>query len=171
MTSFPDDPFNRNWEQFTDSNPIVSSRSTMDTSEFWNIPPSKVFHKALTTSRGQQLQLLWPSVSLPNASYYIALYFQDNRTPSPYSWRVFTVAINGQDFYRDLNVTAEGVAVVSKNWPLSGHTKITMTPADGSPVGPVITAGEAFQIVHVGRKTHNIDGILLAPNIRLSLRV
>lgn len=81
------------------------------------------------------------------------------------------MAINGKDFYRELNVTAEGVAVVSKNWPLTGHTKITMTPADGSPVGPIITAGEAFQIVHVGRKTHNIDGTSLAPNIRSSIRV
>lgn len=103
-------------------------------------------------------------MALPGtASYYISLYFQDNRTPSPYSWRVFNVSLNGRNFYTDLNVTTNGVTVYATQWPLSGQTEIVMTPADGIPVGPVINAGEIFQILPLGGRTLARDGCLLKP--------
>ncbi|KAL5541094.1 hypothetical protein UlMin_043380 [Ulmus minor] len=154
---FPEDKFNRIWQPFKDLNPVVTTHSNITPSDFWNVPPEKAFNSAVTTSRGKTLQIQWPPMSLPSAKYYVALYFQDNRTPSPYSWRVFDVSLNGQIFYTGLNVTTRGVTVYSSVWPLSGQTQIALTPANGIPVGPVINAGEVLQILPLGRKTLTRD--------------
>lgn len=157
IISFPDDQYNRFWQPFSDENPIVNSHSNVTSSDFWNVPPSKVFFTAITTSRGKTLNLQWPPVSLPRANYYIALYFQDNRTPSPFSWRVFNVTVNGENFYTGLNVTASGMTVYAAQWALSGLLEITMTPEIGSPVGPLINAAEILQIVPLGGRTLTRD--------------
>lgn len=100
----------------------------------------------------------WPKFMLPKTYYYIALYFQDNRTPSPYSWRVFDVLVNGVMFFKNLNVTTSGVTVYSTAWPLEGNTTITMAPAINSPVGPIIAAGELFQLLPLAGITLTRDG-------------
>lgn len=158
-TSFPDDPYNRLWQPFMDDNPVVESHANITPSDFWNKPPEKVFHKGITTSRGKTLRLLWPAASLPSSNYYIALYFQDNRSPSPYSWRAFNVSINGMNFFTNLNVTTDGLMVYGTEWPLSGQTEIVMTPGTNVPVGPVINAGEIFQMLPKGGRTLVRDGI------------
>lgn len=141
-----------------DANPVVDSQTNVTSFEFWNLPPAMAFLNALTTSRGKNLTIQWPAVALPNASYYLALYFQDNRSPSPFSWRVFDVLVNGKTFYSGLNVSTGGVVVVGDNWPLSGLTEIKLTPAVGSPVGPVINAGELSMVVPLGGRTLTRDG-------------
>ncbi|KAJ0984537.1 hypothetical protein J5N97_002893 [Dioscorea zingiberensis] len=161
MISYPDDQFNRYWESFTDENPVVGSHLDVSASEFWNIPPEKAFRRGLTTSRGKKLTVKWPPVQLPDANYYIALYFQDNRTPSPFSWRIFDIKINGKNFYTRLNVSVTGVMVYGAHWPLSGQTMITLTPDENSTVGPVINAGEILQIVPLGGRTHTRDVIVM----------
>ncbi|KAF6165780.1 hypothetical protein GIB67_012677 [Kingdonia uniflora] len=157
LVSFPDDPFNRYWQPFVDNNPVVSSKSPIIASNFWNLPPLKVFKTALTTSRGKTLSVKWPTFPLLDSNYYIALYFQDNRTPSPFSWRVFNVFVNGKNFYKSLNVSTIGETVFATGWPLSGMTEITMVPQVGDPVGPVISAGEIFQIMPLGGRTLTRD--------------
>ncbi|XP_061350976.1 probable LRR receptor-like serine/threonine-protein kinase At1g51810 [Gastrolobium bilobum] len=161
IISFPDDKFNRMWQPFKDQNPVVESHSNVTSSDFWNHPPAKAFSYGITTSRGKTLEIKWPPVSLPSTYYYISLYFQDNRNPSPYSWRVFDVSINGHTFYSSLNATAKGVTVYAAQWPLSGQSKITMTPAGGAPVGPVINAGEVYQILPLGGRTQTRDVIAI----------
>ncbi|XP_057964812.1 probable LRR receptor-like serine/threonine-protein kinase At1g67720 [Malania oleifera] len=157
MISFPDDQYNRFWQPFNDDNPTVTSHSNVTSTDFWNIPPLAAFETGITTSRGKALEIQWPPGSLPAGDYYVSLYFQDNRTPSPYSWRVFDVSINGENFYGDLNVSTDGVNVYSTQWPLSGATKITMTPNSEVPVGPVINAGEVLQILPLGGRTLTRD--------------
>ncbi|KAL7118963.1 hypothetical protein ACP275_02G033700 [Erythranthe tilingii] len=161
IISFPDDNFNRYWQPFKDENPFVSSQSSVSPRTFWNIPPQKAFSSALTTSRGKNLVLNWPPFLLPDGLYYVALYFQDNRNPSPYSWRVFDVYINGVKFYENLNVTDSGLSVVGAEWPLSGKTEITLIPNSGTPVGPLINAGELFQILSSGGKTVTRDVVAM----------
>ncbi|KAI4295647.1 hypothetical protein L6164_035669 [Bauhinia variegata] len=161
IISFPDDKFNRMWLPFKDQNPVVVSQSNVTSSDFWNLPPVKAFGAGITTSRGKTLEIQWPPVSLPQTMYYIALYFHDHRSPSPYSWRVFDVAINGQNFYSKLNATANGVTVYSPQWPLSGQTKITLTPDVEAPVGPVISAGEIFQIMPLAGRTMPRDVVAM----------
>ncbi|XP_024028932.1 probable LRR receptor-like serine/threonine-protein kinase At1g67720 [Morus notabilis] len=158
---FPDDKFNRIWQPYKDLNPIVTSHSDVNPSNFWNDPPAKAFNNGITTSRGKTLQIQWPLMSLPSADYYIALYFQDNRTPSPYSWRVFNVSVNGNNFYANLNVTTNGITVYSSLWPLFGQTEIALTPAEGMPVGPVINAGEVLQILPLGGRTLTRDAVAM----------
>ncbi|KAI3809843.1 hypothetical protein L1987_19444 [Smallanthus sonchifolius] len=121
-----DDPFNRYWQPFIDGNPMVEAHANVTSSEFWNRPPAKVFFSGSTTSRGKNLTIHWPPFALPTNRYYVALYFQDNRSTSPYSWRVFTVLIDGETFYQDLNATTKGVTVYGTEWPLSGNTEITL---------------------------------------------
>lgn len=158
--SYPDDNYNRFWQPFKDENPFVSSQSNVTPSTFWNIPPKKAFSSALTTSKGKNLTLNWPPFPLPTGLYYIALYLQDNRSPSAYSWRVLDIYVNGQKFYQNINVTDTGLSVVGTEWPLEGKTEISMVPAADSPVGPLINAGEVFQILPFGRRTVTRDGIL-----------
>lgn len=146
------------WQQFKDSNPTVKCQSNATPSDFWNMPPSKALSSAITTSRGKNLQIQWPPTSLPRSNYHVSLYFQDNRTPSPYSWRVFNILLNGDNFYTKLNVTTRAVNVFAAQWPLSGQTQITLVPDDGAPVGPIINAAEMFQLLPLGGRTNDTDG-------------
>ncbi|CAI9104339.1 OLC1v1002987C2 [Oldenlandia corymbosa var. corymbosa] len=157
VISFPDDKYDRHWYPFLDKHPEVLSHSNVSASEFWNNPPQKVFQSAITASRGQSLQVMWPPFPLPKRPYYIALYFQDTRTPSPYSWRVFDIDINGETFYGGLNVTSSGVMLHGDLWPISGQTKITLTPRSDVPVGPLINAAEILQLVAIQEKTAFAD--------------
>ncbi|PQM33599.1 putative LRR receptor-like serine/threonine-protein kinase [Prunus yedoensis var. nudiflora] len=157
IIGFPDDKFNRLWQPYKDQNPVVNSKHNVTPSDFWNIPPAKIFQNSFTASRGKPLQIKWPAGSLPSASYYIALYFQDNRNPSPLSWRVFNVSVNDKNFYANVNVSTRGLTVYAPQWPLSGQTQIVLTPGQGIPVGPVISAGEIMQILPLGGVTINRD--------------
>ncbi|MDX7384640.1 hypothetical protein, partial [Enterobacter hormaechei] len=58
----------------------------------------------------------------------------------------------------NLNVTTDGVTVYSTTWPLEGETKITLIPPNNSPVGPVIAAGELFQLLPLAGLTLTRDG-------------
>ncbi|XVE66841.1 hypothetical protein DITRI_Ditri08aG0112100 [Diplodiscus trichospermus] len=156
IISFPDDPQYRLWQPFKDNNTVVSSQSVVSTSEFWNKPPAKAFLTAIT-SPGKILEVQWPPVPLPSSKYHISLYFQDNRKPNTNTWRVFSVAVNGKTFYSNLNVSTDGVAVYSPEWPLSGQTQITMIPDAKSPDGPLINAGEIYQILPLGGRTLTRD--------------
>lgn len=158
LTSYPDDQFNRYWEAYKDENSLATSQSNTTTADFWNLPPGAVFSTGLTTSRVENLTVQWPSVPLPPSNYYIALYFQDNRIPSLISSRVFDVLINGEMFYKGLNVSTEGTMVYSANWPLSGLTGITLVPGVNSSIGPIINAAELLMVVPLGRRTHPRDG-------------
>ncbi|KAL6270397.1 hypothetical protein ACE6H2_027308 [Prunus campanulata] len=157
IIGFPDDKFNRLWQPYKDQNPVVTSKHNVTPSDFWNIPPAKIFQNSVTASRGKPLQIKWPAGSLPSASYYIALYFQDNRNPSPLSWRVFNVSVNDKNFFANVNVSTRGLTVYAPQWPLSGQTQIVLTPGQGVPVGPVISAGEIMQILPLGGVTINRD--------------
>ncbi|KAG2643861.1 hypothetical protein PVAP13_2KG351900 [Panicum virgatum] len=160
VVGYPDDRFNRYWEPYGDGSiPVVESQASAATEAFWNKPPEAVFRQGLTASRGKSLYLQWPAAPLPAASYYLALYFQDNRAPSALSWRVFDVAVNGQLFFAGLNVSTAGSMVYGAAWPLSGQTRITLTPSPGSPVGPVINAAELMMVVPLGGRTHPRDVI------------
>ncbi|KAL6209756.1 hypothetical protein ACLB2K_020695 [Fragaria x ananassa] len=157
VVGFPDDKFNRLWQPFKDNNPVSTNKANVTPSDFWNVPPAKLFETSVTTSRGKELQIQWPPVLLPSAAYYIALYFQDNRNPSPFSWRVFNASVNGMPFSSNVNVTTKGLTVYAAKWPLSGNTEIVLTPGAGMPVGPVISAAEIMQIFPLGLETLNRD--------------
>ncbi|OEL15457.1 putative leucine-rich repeat receptor-like serine/threonine-protein kinase [Dichanthelium oligosanthes] len=161
ISSYPDDQYNRYWAPFADSNPAVESHSPISPGDFWNQPPAKALKSGVTTSRGKKLTVRWPTAELPAATYYVALYFQDSRTASPYSWRVFDVAVNGKEFFRGLNASAAGVMVYSNMMQLSGKMEIVLTPNETSPVGPLINAGEIYQIVPLGGKTATRDVVAM----------
>ena len=163
-TSYPDDKYNRLWQPFSDKkHQTVTSQSSVNPSDFWNIPPAKAFVEGFTVTKGKALELKWPPFPLPATRYYIALYFQDDRSPSPLSWRAFGASINGATFSRKLNVSTNGVMVYSGQWPLSGQTTITLTTAKGSPMGAVINAGEVFQVIPIGGATNISDGNVHVP--------
>ncbi|XP_013587231.1 PREDICTED: putative leucine-rich repeat receptor-like serine/threonine-protein kinase At2g14440 [Brassica oleracea var. oleracea] len=158
MISYPDDQYNRLWQPFSDKkHQTVTSQSSVNPLDFWNIPPAKAFMEGFTVTKGKALELQWPPFPLPATKYYIALYFQDDRSPSPLSWRAFGASINGATFSRKLNVSTNGVMVYSGQWPLSGQTTITLTTAKGSPMGAVINAGEVFQVIPIGGATNISD--------------
>ncbi|XP_058077668.1 probable LRR receptor-like serine/threonine-protein kinase At5g59680 [Magnolia sinica] len=158
---FPDDQFDRFWRPFTDSNTAITSPGNASASGIWNLPPSKVFDTALTTDQVKPMELQWPPVSLPNSNYSIALYFADNRGNLSADSTVFNVSINGIEFYHNLKPTPSGVAVFVTQWPLSGLTKLVLTPAAGSNLGPLISAGEVFGILVLGGRTVTRDIIAL----------
>uniref|UniRef100_A0A0E0G2D6 Malectin-like domain-containing protein n=1 Tax=Oryza nivara TaxID=4536 RepID=A0A0E0G2D6_ORYNI len=185
IVSYPDDQYNRYWAPFTDANPTVESHSAITPEEFWNVPPAKALRAGVTTSRGKKLSVQWPPVELPAATYYVALYFQDSRTASPYSWRVFDVAVNGKEFFRELNASAAGVMVYSTMMPLSGKMEIVLTPNETSPelarsiknpppdwagdpclprqnswTGVICSEGSPVRVVSLDLKNHGLSGSL-----------
>ncbi|KAJ0011311.1 hypothetical protein Pint_34416 [Pistacia integerrima] len=160
MIGFPDDKFDRLWHPFEDNNHIVDSHHNVSSEDFWNMPPLKAFTSSITTSLPRKsLEIMWPPVSLPSSKYYIALYFQDDRSPGPHSWRVFDVVVNGEAFYKGLTVTTKGVTVYGCEQPLFGQTNITLIPKGD--VGPVISAGEILQVLPLGGITLPADVVAL----------
>jgi hypothetical protein len=152
---YPDDRFDRIWEPFGQNNSTKANTENVSVSGFWNLPPSKVFKTHLGSDQLESLELRWPITSLPSSNYYIALYFADNTAGS----RVFNISVNGIHYYRDLNAIPSGVVVFANQWPLSGPTTITLTPSGSSSLGPVINAGEVFNVLPLGGRTSTRDGI------------
>lgn len=160
MIRYPDDQFDRFWEPLGGNSPTVTGIRNLSVSGFWNRPPSKVFETVLTSGVSEPLELPWPPSSLPNSSYYIALYFADHNSSSDSS-RVLNISINSVTYYQDLSVSPAGVAVFASRWPLFGATKITLTPASGSNLIPLINAGEVYNVLSLGGRTHTRDVIAL----------
>lgn len=105
------------------------------------------------------MELLWPPYPLPNATYYVALYFANDQ--DSFSGRAFDISLNGVLFYRKLNVTAAGVMVFANQWPLSGITNVTLARGAGSSIAPLINAGEIFRVMPLGGRTHTRDGMVV----------
>lgn len=158
LTSYPDDPYNRFWQPYMDFNNVEKNHVNVTPSDFWNNPPAKVFQEAVAGVLGNTLTIKWTTFSLPSNYYYIALYFQDTRTQAPLNWRVFNVSVNGETFYANLNVTTKGVSVYGSEWPVHGTIELSMTPRSDMLVGPVINAGEIFQILPLKGRTLTRDG-------------
>lgn len=156
---YPDDQFDRFWEPYEENVFVVASNKTPPVSGFWNIPPSKVFERALSTAQLEPLELRWPPFSLPNSTYYIALYFADNSDSIASSTRMLDIHINDIRYYGHLNVTSEGAVVFATRWPLHGPTKITLSTASNSNISPLINAGEIFDVLRLGGRTHTRDGM------------
>lgn len=155
---YPDDEFDRFWAPFGRENP--TSNRNVSVSGFWNLPPLKIFETELTSGQSKPLDLDWPPLSLPNSTYYISLYFAHNsNSSSTESSRVFNISINGITYYSNLNVTPAGLAVFATQWPLSGPTRLTLTPSVDSKFAPSINGGEVFEVLPLGGKTLTRDGI------------
>lgn len=153
---YPDDQFDRIWEPFGQSNSTKANTENVSVSGFWNLPPSKVFETHLGSDQLESLELRWPTASLPSSKYYIALYFADYTAGS----RIFNISVNGVHYY-DLNAIESGVVVFANQWPLSGPTTITLTPSASSSLGPLINAGEVFNVLSLGGRTSTRDVIAL----------
>nr|KJB32383.1 hypothetical protein B456_005G238300 [Gossypium raimondii] len=152
--SFPEDPYYRLWQPFKDdSTDVVSSQSSITTSEFWNKPPAKAFATAITMSTTKKLDVQWPPGLLPSTRYHVSLYFRDDRNSKTNTWRVFSILVNGKTFYSNLNVTTDGVTVYAPNWPLSGKTLISLIPDTKSSIAPLINAGEIYQLMPLSGRT------------------
>lgn len=158
---YPDDLFDRFWEPFGENNSTISRGRDVSISGFWNLPPLTIFQRELTTTQLGPMEVQWPPMSLPSSTYYIALYFADDQDSSSGNSRVFNISINDVTYYHDLNVNPEGSVVFANQWPLTGLTKITMAPATGSKNGPLINAGEVFDVLLLGGRTHTRDVIAL----------
>ncbi|KHN15789.1 Putative leucine-rich repeat receptor-like serine/threonine-protein kinase [Glycine soja] len=165
---YPDDLFDRVWEPFGQSNSTQASTDNVSVSGFWNLPPAKIFETRIGSDQLETLQLRWPTASLPSSNskyYYIALYFADDTAGS----RIFNISVNGITYYHNLNVIPSGVVVFASQWPLSGPTTITLTPAASSSLGPLINAGEVFDVLPLGGRTLTRDVIALE-KVKQSLR-
>lgn len=155
----PDDQFDRLWQPFGPHQAALQVPN-VSVSGFWNRPPAKIFETRLTVNAGPMV-LQWPDGPLPSSTYYIALYFAEDRVQS--SGRAFSISINNVPYIRNLNVTSSGVAVFATQWPLAGLTSIKFTPVDGSDASPLINGGEIFNVLPIGRRTHVRDGMYLKP--------
>lgn len=160
FTRYPDDQFDRFWEPYGESDPTISTNRNVSVSGIWNLPPSKVFETELTTGQSNPLELKWPPVPLPNLTYYIALYFAEDRDSEVTGSRLLNISINGVTYYKNLSVTSVGSAVFATWWPLYGVTTVTLAPATGSSFGPLINAGEVFNVMALGGRTLTRDGMV-----------
>ncbi|XP_021717350.1 putative leucine-rich repeat receptor-like serine/threonine-protein kinase At2g14440 [Chenopodium quinoa] len=152
----PDDRFDRFWEPFG-PHQAAARAPNVSVSGFWNLPPAKIFETHLTVSAGP-MDLQWPALPLPSSTYYIALYFADDRASSR---RAFDISINNVPYVRNLSVTPSGVAVFATKWPLDGLTRLRFTPVDGSDASPLINGGEIFDVLSLGNRTLVHDVIML----------
>nr|AMM42983.1 LRR-RLK [Vernicia montana] len=154
---YPDDRFDRFWEPFGVKEPSISKNKNLSVSGIWNLPPAKVFETELTTDQFGPLELKWPPGPLKNNMYYIALYLADGRNSSTGTSRMLNISINGIIYFKNFTVTQAGAAVFATQWPLGGVTTVTLTPAAGSSISPVINAGEVFEVTVIGGRTLTRD--------------
>ncbi|KAJ0700201.1 putative non-specific serine/threonine protein kinase [Helianthus annuus] len=154
MISYPDDQFDRYWEPYGENTPTVSKGANVSIDGFWNLPPRKVFQTQWTVNQPRSMEIPWPLEPLRSSVYYIALYFAEDTVASS---RTFNITINNVTFYDNLRVPPTGVALFANRWPLSGLTKIVLTPASGSTLGPLINGGEILEVIPVGGRTHTRD--------------
>ncbi|XVE66033.1 hypothetical protein DITRI_Ditri08aG0049000 [Diplodiscus trichospermus] len=156
IISYPDDQFDRYWKPYEENVSVIASNKTPPVTGFWNMPPSKVFERAFSTAQLEPLEFRWPPLSLPNSTYYIALYFADNSDSMLPSSRVLNIHINDVRYCLNLNVTSEGAAVFATRWPLRGRTKLTLSSAVNSN-SPLINGGEIFDVLRLGGRTLTRD--------------
>ncbi|KAM7256225.1 hypothetical protein ACFE04_011966 [Oxalis oulophora] len=156
IVRYPDDEFDRFWEPFQKTS-LPAKKNDVLVSGLWNHPPSKIFDTVMQSKKSEPMEFHWPPTSLPSSNYYIALYFANDQSSS----RVLSVSVNGITYFKKLNVTKDGAAVFTTQWPLSGATNITVTPVSGWNSVPSINGGEIFQVLPVGNKTHTGDVIAL----------
>lgn len=142
------------------SNVTQAGSSNVSVSGFWNLPPLKIFQTHMGSDKLKSLELRWPPKSLQSSKFYISLYFASNKKSSfsGSGSRILNIGVNGISYYHGLNVTSDGVVVFARQWPLSGPTTITLTPTANSSLGPVINAGEIFDLVPLGGRTVTRDG-------------
>ncbi|GFZ14126.1 leucine-rich repeat (LRR) family protein [Actinidia rufa] len=111
---------------YTNSDPFINGvgarafgRFAVQFDRFWNlcfefwllgtVLGTKDRSFGLTTAQPGPLNVYWPPASLPNSTYYIALYFADDRDSSSGNSSALTISINDVIYYRDLIVTPAGV--------------------------------------------------------------
>ncbi|KAL1342695.1 hypothetical protein HN51_029208 [Arachis hypogaea] len=162
---YPDDQFDRIWEPYAQGNSTKANTDNVSVSGFWNLPPLKIFETHIGSDQLESLELRWPPASLPSSKYYVALYFADDAAGS----RIFNISVNDITYFRDLNAISSGVVVFANQWPLSGPTTVTLTPTANSSLGPLINAGEVFEVLSLGERTLTRDVIALE-RIKKSLR-
>lgn len=154
---YPADPYDRFWIPFQDSHQNISI-TNISVSGFWNIPPRAVLETALVTNKLESMEIQWPQQSLEDSSYYIALYFNNIDSVAPPRARIFNISFNGIPFFSGLNVSGYSAwSVFSPNWTLQGLTKFSLDPVFGSISGPLINAGEVFQLFSLGGRTLTRD--------------
>lgn len=151
---YPTDGYDRLWLPFKDSNQNIST-TNISVPGLWNLPPNAVFETALVTNKVESMEIQWPQAqSLENSTYYISLYFLDIDHAVPPRPRIFNVSFNGITFYSDLNISDYAAwAVFSTDWTMQGLTKLSLDPVSGSSAGPLINAGEMFQLFTLGGRT------------------
>lgn len=161
VSRYPSDPYDRFWMPFQDSHQNISN-TNISVTGFWNIPPRAVLETALVTNKLESMQIQWPLRKLESSIYYIALYFNniDNSVPPPA--RIFNISFNDITFFSNLNVSKGSAwSVFSSNWILQGLTNLSLDPVAGSISGPLINAGELFQLFGLGGRTLTRDVIAL----------
>lgn len=154
LPRYPDDRFDRYWQPFSDGRHDKSSTYSISTSDLWNLPPTSIYNTALVADQGKPYPLKWPPNLLPDAIYYIALYFADTVLEGN---RRFSVFVNEYNFYTDLTVTSSGLVVFANQWNLSDQTTIILT--SGSPLPSLINAGEIFGLFLIGNLTLTRDSM------------
>ncbi|KAH9320924.1 hypothetical protein KI387_015563, partial [Taxus chinensis] len=158
---YPDDPYDRFWKPFQDFHQNVSGKLNTTAMDLWNIPPPKVLETALAEDNLQPMEIQWPTKYVKDTSYYIALYFQNLDIADPQRQRIFNISVNGINFFSELNVSTMPLMVYKSNWTLSGLTNLLLTPVSQSSLGPIINAGEVFEVVTLGGRTITRDVMAL----------
>lgn len=142
----------------------LSNPRELSVSGIWNLPPQKVFQTRLAKDLVEPLTLPWPPGPLPGGEnyYYIALYFADDHATEANGSRAMDITLNGIPYYNNLIRTTVGLVVFSKEWPLAGITNLTLTPAPGATVGPLINGGEVYRRIPAGGRTIPRDGMFFS---------
>lgn len=157
---YPSDRYDRFWLPFKDSHQSISRRSNVSVTGLWNLPPNAVLETALVSNKVEATEIQWPQAQIleDSYSYYISLYFDDIDNVVPRRSRVFNISFNGITFLSDLNISDNSAwAVFSTSWALQGLTKLSLDPVSGSNAGPLINAGEIFQLFTLGGRTITRD--------------
>ncbi|KAG6421779.1 hypothetical protein SASPL_118336 [Salvia splendens] len=169
---YPDDQFNRYGSRSEQMHSPYQIHKTLPFLASGTSSPESVSYATVKEPGRASDAELAPGPLPGGVNYSIALYFADDHASDSNNSRAMDITINGIPYYRNLIRTPVGLVVFSSQWPLAGITNLTLTPAPGSTAGPLINAGEVYQVLPSGGKTLARDGIIRSyAVIRISMLI
>ncbi|CAL9152928.1 unnamed protein product [Musa hybrid cultivar] len=170
---FPDDPYDRVWNPYTDPSwRTLSTNSTVDNRDDLFEPPAAVMKTAVTPKRVRQLGFFWDSVS-PRDELYAVLYFAELQILKVKATRVFNVTRNGESRFSWYTPPYLSIGYIYSVVPFKGYSRYQylLHATSNSTLPPIINAFEVYSLMQLTQAATDSRDVDAMAEIRLQYQL
>ncbi|XP_065004376.1 probable LRR receptor-like protein kinase At1g51890 isoform X1 [Musa acuminata AAA Group] len=170
---FPDDPYDRVWNPYTDPSWLtLSTNSTVDNRDDLFEPPAAVMKTAVTPKRVRQLAFAWDSVS-PDDELYAVLYFAELRNLTGKATRMFNVTRNGESRFSWYAPPYLSLGYIYSVVPFEGYYRYgyVLHATSNSTLPPIINAFEVYSLMQLTQAATDSRDVDAMAEIRLQYQL